>query len=254
MSDSSIVVLNSKYRTLDSASSSNFTISIGQSISIKQIVVKSVSLPNTFYNITDTNNVGIINLTGLGTYIVLVPVGQYTLATFLTQLQTLLTAIDIASTVVQNPLTKKLEFTFSYLAQWDTSSASPLSRVMGTYLQPATVYPAVPVASFSAAGFTDLSGIRNVFICSRILGQGFNSILQEGRNLPMILNMPMEAGFGDVCYYSSNEVNLDLKQYKSYQNIQLCDLTLRGDDGELLNNNGAEWSITLLVYYEKIIK
>ena len=134
MNESSIVVLNSKFRTADSASSSNFQISIGQSVSIKQIVVKSVSMPNSFYNINSSNNVAFLNLIGLGTYVVLVPEGQYNLADFLTTLNTLLTAIDIGSSVVQNPLTLKLDFSFSYPAQFSTQSNSPLTKVMGTYI------------------------------------------------------------------------------------------------------------------------
>ena len=83
MSNSLIMVLNSKFRTADSNSSSDFTISIGQSISIKQMVIQSVTLPNTVYNIDSSNNVGFITLIGLGTYVILVPVGQYNLADFL---------------------------------------------------------------------------------------------------------------------------------------------------------------------------
>jgi hypothetical protein len=56
MSYSTILNLNSKYHTSDSASSSDFNISIGQSISIKQAVIKSVILPNSMYNIDTLNN------------------------------------------------------------------------------------------------------------------------------------------------------------------------------------------------------
>jgi hypothetical protein len=51
MSFSTILNINSKYRTVDSLSSTNFNISVGQSINIKQMVVKNVTLPNTSYNI-----------------------------------------------------------------------------------------------------------------------------------------------------------------------------------------------------------
>lgn len=251
MSNSLIMVLNSKFRTPDSASVSDFTISIGQSISIKQSVVQSVTLPNTVYNINDTNNVGFLNLIGLGTYVVLVPVGQYNLAQFLLTLQGLLTAIDIASTVVQNPLTLKLDFTFSYPAQWATDSTSPLSKVLGTYInwnQPH--YPAVPANSFSAYALPNLTGIRNVYICSRILGQGVNSLLENGVNLPLVLNMPMTEPFGSVNYFECNETLLNLKTYKQGQNTQYIDIQLRDIDGNIIDINGAEWQLAMLVYYD----
>ena len=255
MNESSIVVLNSKFRTADSASSSNFQISIGQSVSIKQIVVKSVSMPNSFYNINSSNNVAYLSLIGLGTYVVLVPEGQYNLADFLTTLNTLLTAIDIGASVVQNPLTLKLDFSFSYSAQFATVD-SPLTKVMGTYINNIGIpayYPAVASPTFSAFALPDLSGIRNVYICSRVLGQGVNSILQAGDNLPMILNLAVTEPFGAVVYYEANETLLDLKTYKQLQNCQFIDLTLRGENMEVLDINGSEWSVTLIVYYNKII-
>lgn len=251
MSNSLIMVLNSKFRTPDSASVSDFTISIGQSISIKQSVVQSVTLPNTVYNINDTNNVGFLNLIGLGTYVVLVPVGQYNLAQFLLTLQGLLTAIDIASTVVQNPLTLKLDFTFSYPSQWATDSSSPLSKVLGTYInwnQP--YYPVVPANNFSAPSLPNLTGIRNVYVCSRILGQGVNSLLENGVNLPLVLNMPMTEPFASVKYFECNETLLNLKTYKQGQNTQYIDIQLRDIDGNIINLNGSEWQITMLVYYD----
>ena len=251
MSNSLIMVLNSKFRTPDSASVSDFTISIGQSISIKQSVVQAVTLPNTVYNINDTNNVGFLNLIGLGTYVVLVPVGQYNLAQFLLTLQGLLTAIDIASTVVQNPLTLKLDFTFSYPSQWVTDSTSPLSKVLGTYInwnQP--FYPVVPANNFSAYALPNLTGIRNVYICSRILGQGVNSLLENGVNLPLVLNMPMTEPFASVNYFECNETLLNLKTYKQGQNTQYIDIQLRDIDGHIIDINGAEWQITMLVYYD----
>jgi hypothetical protein len=247
------MVLNSKFRTPDSTSVSDYTISIGQSISIKQSVVQTVSLPNTVYNINDTNNVGFVNLIGLGTYVILVPKGQYNLAQFLLTLQGLLSAIDIGATVVQNPLTLKLDFTFSYPAQFSTLANSPLSKVIGTYInwtENPVAYPVAPVTSFSAYALPNLTGIRNIYICSRILGQGVNSILENGVNLPLVLNMPNSVPFGSVNYFQCNETLLNLKTYKQGQNTQYIDIQLRDIDGNIIDLNGEDWSLTMLVYYE----
>lgn len=253
MSNSLIMVLNSKFRTADSASVSDFTISIGQSISINQSVVQAVTLPNTVYNINDTNNVAFVNLIGLGTYVILVPVGQYNLVDFITALQTLLSGIDIGATVVQNPLTLKLDFTFSYPASFSTQSNSPLSKVLGTYVNNTgspVSYPAIPVTSFSAFALPNLTGLRNIYICSRILGQGVNSILENGVNLPLVLNMPNTAPFGSVNYFECNETLLNLKTYKQGQNTQYIDIQLRDIDGNIIDLNGQEWGMTMLVYYD----
>ena len=249
MSNSLIMVLNSKFRTPDSTSSTDFTISIGQSISIKQSVIQSVSLPNTMYNITDKNNVTYLER-NLGTYIIIIPVGQYNIANLIIELQTQLTTIDIASTVVLNPLTLKLDFTFSLPSRFTCDAFSPLSNVIGTFAFNQTHYPTVASISFSAFALPDLTGLRNIYICSRILAQGINSILENGVNLPLVLNIPNTAPFGSVNYYESNETLLNLKTYKQGQNTQFIDIQLRDVDKNIIDLNGQEWSISMLIYYD----
>ena len=253
MSNSLIMVLNSKFRTADSNSSSDFTISIGQSISIKQMVIQSVSLPNTVYNITAQNNVSSLEY-NLGTYNITIPIGQYNLAEFIIALQAQLTTIDIGSVVSQNPLTQKLQFTFSLPARFVCDSFNPLSKVIGVVTFNQMYYPMVASASFSASALPDLSGTRNFYICSRTLGQGTNSILEDGNNLPMILNMPNTVGFGDVNYWMNNETRLCLKTYQTPQNTQFIDITLRNIDGVIVDLNGADWTLTVLVYYGLVFK
>ena len=247
------MVLNSKFRTADSNSSSDFTISIGQSISIKQMVIQSVTFPNTVYNITDKNNVGGLEY-NTGTYNITIPIGQYNLAEFIVALQTALTVIDIGSVVSQNPLTQKLEFTFSMPARFTCDIFSPLSKVIGVSAFNKTHYPTVASASFSALALPDLSGTRNFYICSRTLGQGTNSILQSGNNLPLLLNLQNTAGFGDINYWQNNETRLSLKSYKQYQNAQFIDVQVRDIDGVIVDLNGAEWGMTMLIYYELVFK
>ena len=184
-----IMNLNSKFRTADSLSSSDFTISIGQSLSIKQMVIKNIIVPNSTYNITQYNNVGFLEQ-GVGTYVILIPIGQYNLADFIIALQAQLTTIDIASTVVQNPVTLKLDFTFSLPSRFTCDSNSPLSQVIGVKNSGQPFYPAVAVTSFPASGLTNLSGVRAIYICSRILAQGVNSVLHNGTNLPLVLMLP----------------------------------------------------------------
>lgn len=253
MSNSLIMVLNSKFRTADSYSSSNFTISIGQSISIKQMVIQSISLPNTVYNITAQNNVGSLEY-NLGTYNITIPIGQYNLAEFIVALQDELTTIDIGSSVSQNPLTQKLEFTFSLSARFVCDSFNPLSKVIGVSTFNQMYYPMVASSSFSASALPDLSGTRNFYICSRTLGQGTNSILQSGDNLPLLLNLQNSVGFGDINYWQNNETRLSLKSYKQYQNAQFIDIQVRDIDGVIVDLNGAEWGMTMLIYYELVFK
>ena len=253
MSNPLIMVINSKFRTADSASSSNFTVSICHSIPIKQMVIQSVTLPNTVYNITDKNNVGFMEYNN-NTYNLLIPVGQYNLAEFIMALQAQLTVVDIGSVVSQNPVTQKLEFVFSLPARFLNSMYSPLSKVIGVAIFNQLYYPLVLSTSFSAETLPNLSGTNNFYICSRTLGQGTNSILQNGANLPLLLNLPNTAGFGSINYWENNETRLALKTYKAYQNAQLIDIQIRDIDGDIIDLNGADWGITFLIYYYTVYK
>ena len=99
----------------------------------------------------------------------------------------------------------------------------------------------------------NLTGIREVFICSRTLAQGVNSLLQNGVNLPMILVMPNNVPFGSVNTYQSNDNMLDIKTYKQLQNIQYIDIQVRDGDNNIIDLNGENWSMTLILYYELTI-
>jgi hypothetical protein len=252
MSFSTILNINSKYRTVDSLSSTNFNISVGQSINIKQMVVKNVTLPNTSYNINSSNNQLRWVYNGSNKLSTL-PVGQYNLVELASALQTAFIVYDVGATVTINPLTQKLVYHFSLPTQILLNSNSPLAYLIGFNLNNVVAYPAVAGVNFTAPTLSNLSGIRNFFVCSRTLAQGFNSVLQNGTNLPMILAMPNTVPFGSLNHYISNDILLDVKSYKQLQNVQYCDIQIRDEDNNIIDLNGEEISLSLLIYYDLVL-
>ena len=55
MANSTLAIINSRNRLPESLSSSNFSYNIGSTIEIQELALKSVSLPNTAYNININN-------------------------------------------------------------------------------------------------------------------------------------------------------------------------------------------------------
>ena len=253
MSYSTILNLNSKYRTTDSNSSSDFNISIGQSINIKQAVLKTVIMPNSMYNITSRNN----QFTYFDTvnHGIIIPVGQYSISLLVSTLQTAIQSTDPLATVVQDPVTNKLVFTFTVPTKiYVGVSYSTLPEFIGFNIPNFIgLYPVGSTTTIYAPNLPNLSGVREVFICSRTLAQGVNSLLQNGVNLPMILVMPNVVPFGAINAYQSNDNMLDIKTYKNLQNIQFIDIQLRNLDNEIIDLNGENWSMTLILYYELTI-
>jgi hypothetical protein len=252
MSFSTILNINSKYRTVDSLSSTNFNISVGQSINIKQMVVKNVTLPNTSYNINSSNN-QLRWVYNSSNKLSTLPVGQYNLVELASALQTAFIVYDVGATVTINPLTQKLVYHFSLPTQILLNSNSPLAYLIGFNLNNVVAYPAVAGVNFTAPTLSNLSGIRNFFVCSRTLAQGFNSVLQNGTNLPMILAMPNTVPFGSLNHYISNDILLDVKSYKQLQNVQYCDIQIRDEDNNIIDLNGEEISLSLLIYYDLVL-
>jgi len=253
MSYSTILNLNSKYRTADSLSSSNFNISIGQSINVKQAVLKTVIMPNAMYNITAMNNqftfLQIVN------HSIVIPIGQYSIGLLISTLQTAIQTIDVLATIVQDPVTYKLKFTFTVPTKiYVGVSYSTLPEFIGFNIPNFVgMYPVGSTSIIYAPNLPNLTGIREVFICSRTLAQGVNSLLQNGVNLPMILVMPNNVPFGSVNTYQSNDNMLDIKTYKQLQNIQYIDIQVRDGDNNIVDLNGENWSMTLILYYELTI-
>ena len=65
--------------------------------------------------------------------------------------------------------------------------------------------------------------------------------------------MPNVVPFGAINAYQSNDNMLDIKTYKNLQNIQFIDVTLRDLDNNIIDLNGENWSMTLILYYELTI-
>jgi hypothetical protein len=253
MSFSTILNINSKYRTVDSISSTNFNISVGQSINIKQMVVKNVTIPNTSYNINSTNN-QLRWVYNSSNKLSTLPIGQYNLAELASALQTAFIVYDAGATVTINPLTQKLVYHFSLPAQILINSDSSLSYLIGFNLASGVLaFPATAGANFTAPTLPNLAGIRNFFICSRTLAQGFNSVLQNGTNLPMILAMPNTVPFGSLNHYQSNDILLDVKSYKQLQNVQYIDIQILDENNNIVNLNGEDISLSLLMYFDLVI-
>jgi hypothetical protein len=69
----------------------------------------------------------------------------------------------------------------------------------------------------------------------------------------MILAMPNTVPFGSLNHYISNDILLDVKSYKQLQNVQYCDIQIRDEDNNIIDLNGEEISLSLLIYYDLVL-
>ena len=141
MTITSFVVISSKYKTADSRSTTDFTYSIGQSLEVSAVAIKSVSIPNVQYNINRTNNLLRVyygDVVSPPFVDISLPEGQYDLTSFINALQTLIgTAISDTVSITQDITTGKLSISMdSVPIKISTDPVfSPLAKIIGQILQ-----------------------------------------------------------------------------------------------------------------------
>jgi hypothetical protein len=81
------IQINSKDRTNDSASSTDFFVIMGQALEFSKIQLDSAEIPYTIYNVNSTNNVLVVNWNSSNTTITITP-GNYTMSQLQTSLNT----------------------------------------------------------------------------------------------------------------------------------------------------------------------
>lgn len=209
------------------------------------ISITNAQIPISFYNINVYNNLLVLDISGT-TYNLILTRGNYNANNLITEIQTRFTnagITDITTTI--SSITGLLTFTkttgdFSIL-----SSQSTISKVLG--FDPTVSSYTSTLGILSAPYPLNLLGTLKIRILSYdLLTNNIDSSVQG--NLNLLSTIPIEAGtYGLILYDNFNNVQSILKN----DNLDGFDLKLIDDDGNLINFNGADWSITLLLSITK---
>jgi hypothetical protein len=206
---------------------------------INSIDVKSVSIPNVFYNVSTFNNLLQINF-NTGAYIlnIVLPPGQYSMSQFINALNQFI--IDDGTYILTfafDPLTNKI-YTLSPTAY--TFNISSMFSVLGLD-QSVNFIGVVNVDSYFP-NFPDLSGPRNIYIKSNI---GNMNLLQKQGHSAVIAIVPVIVGFSNIIHYSNFEENINVLRSNIYsQNLSNVELELTDVLGNILSMAGMHWEIT----------
>ena len=250
MPSTNFVVISSKYRTDDSRSTTDFTYSIGQTLEVSAIAVKSVSIPVVQYNINNQNNLLRLYSGGLVKTITL-PVGQYDITQFIESLQTHISLVFSDTVTIKcSCLTGKLSITMESLPIKISidSKLSPLAKVIGLGSKTLGVFPSSESLSISAPYLHNLSGLKNYYLSSRVLSQGFNGVFKNGISIPLVMNIPVNVPYGVVEHYDPQDIQLNLKRFNRQQNIQWIDIKILDEDLNVVDLHGSDIEIVLKIY------
>ena len=240
-----LLQINSKDKSNDQMNNNDFKVNYGNNEEIhnvNRIVLKSVDIPNVFYNVNEYNNI-FKHPMGAETVI---PVGQYSLDDLILVLKTLDSRI---LDIVLNSVTKKLDFTF-------TTSTHFLGEKDGNLIAPLLGITKTDVDNFGSPitpqGFPNLAGISEVYIHSMACCDGNNLITANGINHGVLAVVPITVPFGAVEHHQSSHPELDhydKASLKSGSSLREIDIQVKDSSGNLLDLGGLNINIVLKVFH-----
>jgi hypothetical protein len=236
-----LLAITSKERTYDSKSSSNFSYSIGMALEVDTIAIKSISIPVTQYNITSFNNFLYTTL-GISESKISLPVGQYTLAQITSYLIDVFDSYGILLTIIQNPITYKLQITTD--VPFTLNPESTLLPVLGII----TTIPLLITTSYGCTALPQLQGLKNFYILTKVLSQGSNGLFVNGVNEALQTNVPISVPFGLVQHYEPKILDTNLITFKSPVNIQYLDIRIVDSNLNEVDLNGSEVELVYKLY------
>lgn len=210
---------------------------------INRIHLKTSIIPNTQYNINSNNNRLNMTWSDMGGPVPPIPVGQYTITAFTAALETALGSVSVpgAFIVTVNPLTYKITITSGIDFTIADKSLNPMYLVIGQDTQKTSVGGVL-----ECANIYNLSGLRHVYIESFTLGKSL--LTGSVKKYSMIADIPIRVPFGTFQSDVYSEESLDAVYYRGFKNISNFNINLVDEFGNLLELNGAAWTIILEIH------
>lgn len=211
---------------------------------INRIHLKTSIIPNTQYNINSNNNTLMIMWNEMSGPVPPIPVGQYTIVTFMAALETALNSVATVGvfTVTSDPLTYKIIITTTgpnfIIAD---KSLNPMYLVIGQDTQATSVGGVL-----QCANIYNLSGLRHVYIESFTLGKSL--LTGSVKKYSMIADIPIRVPFGTFQSDTYTEESLDAVYYRGFKNISSFQINLVDEFGNALELNGGAWTLVFEIH------
>jgi hypothetical protein len=214
--------------------------------------VKSVDVPNIFYNIRSSggkpNNVFRFQKTGVGVYDITIPEGQYTIAELITAIEALTTSFGMS--ITYNEKTLRLSFvTTTSIRYIDEDGGNSMARVLGILISTPL---SADTLSYDSSGIIDLGGIDSVYIVSQALSDGTNMTVNEGRANAILAVIPLTVAFKQVEHWRCQHPELDSIEFPSQKagsSLRTIDIKVVDKYGYELNLQGHDIVIIIKIYH-----
>jgi hypothetical protein len=237
-----------------SESNSRFTVSLNETLNVQQIKgysVLSVSFPNVFNNVkeTDLTNRLVILTDGGGGPIeqfIDLDEGFYDIDDVSAALKIKIDALispDTISIASKSNYDSRLVFTVSggTTISYTTQQGS-LHKLLGI------TEDSPFLTTYTADSMTKLQGTTNAYIHSKVLANN-NLLDAEGRIFSVAVSVPIRSEFGAWTHWESGDEDLHSVMFESPRNLQRINIVLRDLDGAVLDIGQNELIVVLRVFY-----
>lgn len=218
------------------------------SIQAVYISIQNAQFPYSFYNINIYNNLLRLSVNGNPAVVLTLTRGNYNANTLITEIQSQLTSAAITDiTITISSITGLLTFTKASGTFTLFSSGSTCFKVLG--FNPTLDYTSVTSVLIAPYPLNLLGTLKLRIASYSLPTSSLDSSV--GGNLNVLASIPINSGnFGLIMYENTNNIQstLELKVLDNF------DLEILDDDGNLVNFNGAYWTLTMLMSIEKRAK
>lgn len=223
----------------DSINKSDFKVKIAQFRKVNKVLVSNVEIPYSFYVFTSLNNVLSITQSTITEEIV-IPEGNYSAQ----DLATLIT--DLLNASFSN---FSFDFNVNTLKYTITNSTTPFvinsSSTIASHLGFINL-PNILSLTETGTNVVNLSKGNYLFIKSNSLTSGMNwSPLSNGLYSSILVKVPINASSGGVISYMPTMPHR--YDYTGSKNIDNIDFQLVDANGVLVDLNGLDWAISLII-------
>lgn len=251
--DPGLFIINSKDRT--TGTSSSFVLQLNDQNrklrNVKRVVLKSVILPNTIYNIRSGVN-NIVSWTRSTARIFVIPPGAYSLSILLSTIQTGMNAVADGNTysVTSSPATNFVTFTTTAgNLNWflDYTAAYFPATELG-YLSTITFAPFNPTTSIGNS-WPNLSAPYHVGI--KIEEFGSKEVVGTNINFRSTFVVPVNVTSGNLIQYYADQILRQDFTFPTPKDIDSLSVSLWLDtqNREAVDLNGVEWTMVWELHF-----
>lgn len=232
------LIIDSRNRTSESASSSDFKINLNRPISGETVRLKEILIPNVIYNIRAGINDRVVFRRSSTNYSVQITPGKWSVTTLLNMIQTGMNSAD-ANTYVCSYDATTMKVTIggasAFILNWTISSSS-MYRELGF-----TNTDTTSGTSQTSVGIVQLYRPQKFII--RIEEMGYSGVTDAG--VPYSFNGTLNVAAGDIQDFT--EASWFDQKVKTVLNAMPNQLTIKLQyiDGQNLDLNNGDWILVL---------